>query len=377
MSADAVVIGGGPAGATLATLLARGGRAVTLIERNAAPAHKVCGDFLSGEALEVVAALGVDLAPLAPAPITRLRFIHGARVAETALPFPAAGLSRLALDEALLAKARAAGATVLRGHAVRGVRAAADGMRVDAGALGETAARGVFVATGKHDLRGMRRPGTARADLVGFKAYYRLAPAQHAALAGHIEIVLFAGGYAGLQCVEGGRANLCLLAPRDRLARAGGTWPALLAALTADAPHLAARLDGAAACDARPVAISAVPYGFLHAPAPGDAAGLFRLGDQAAVIPSMTGDGISIALHSARAAARAWLAGEPAPDFQRTLRADLRGQMRLAMAAHALCIRAPMQPVVTALCAASPALMRAAALRTRVPARARVRAAAP
>ena len=49
-----------------------------------------------------------------------------------------------------------------------------------------------------------------------------------------------------------------------------------------------------------------------------------------AVIPSFTGDGISIALHTARCAAAAYVADEPAPDFQARLRSALLPQMRLA-----------------------------------------------
>ena len=49
----AVVIGGGPAGAAAAIHIARAGRAVTLIERNAGPTDKVCGDFLSADAIDL------------------------------------------------------------------------------------------------------------------------------------------------------------------------------------------------------------------------------------------------------------------------------------------------------------------------------------
>ena len=94
-----MIVGGGPAGAAAAILLARAGRSVTLIERHAGPADKVCGDFLSAEAIDAVTALGVDLAALAPAPITTVRLVHGERIAASYLPFPALGLTRRALDE--------------------------------------------------------------------------------------------------------------------------------------------------------------------------------------------------------------------------------------------------------------------------------------
>ncbi len=127
------VVGGGPAGAAVACRLARAGRAVTVFEREKAPAHVVCGEFLGGDALAQLAALGIDVLALGGRTIHRVRLVRGDRVAEASLPFPAAGISRRVLDSALLGEAEASGARVLRGHAVRGL---CDGRLLVAG-LGE------------------------------------------------------------------------------------------------------------------------------------------------------------------------------------------------------------------------------------------------
>ena len=115
---------------------------------------------------------------------------------------------------------------------------------------------------------------------------------------------MFPDGYAGLRPVEGGAANLCLLVDRARLRDAGGTWDGLIADLRRREPHLAIRLDGAAAMSERPVSIYRVPFGFVHEPGSDHPDGVFRLGDQMGVIASFTGDGMSIALHSAADAAK-------------------------------------------------------------------------
>ena len=78
--------------------------------------------------------------------------------------------------------------------------------------------------------------------------YFRLDPAQAAALAGTWRIVVIRGGYAGLQAVEGGAANLCLLVGRDRFVEGGQSWAGVQALLEAESPHLAARLRGATTC---------------------------------------------------------------------------------------------------------------------------------
>lgn len=298
----ALVAGGGLSGGAVACLLAA---EATLVERERGPHDKICGEFISHEAQGYLARLGVDLVALGAAPIGRVRLVHGSRMAEAALPFQGMGLTRHVLDAALLDRAAARGATVLRGHAVRSASAA--GLEVEGHGL--LAAPALFLATGKHDLRGVRRDVQAPEDLVGLKMYFRLSRAQSAELAGHVEVLLFPGGYAGLQHVEGGVANLCLLIGRARFAAAGSTWDGVRAYLQQACPYLDRRLAGAAELLERPVSIFRVPYGFVHRPGPADWPGLYRLGDQMGVIPSFCGDGMSIALHTAFAAVKAHRSG--------------------------------------------------------------------
>jgi flavin-dependent dehydrogenase len=358
----AVIVGGGLAGAACATLLARAGRQVLLIEREAAPAHKICGEFLSAEAHLHLGRLGLRLDRLGGHPISHLRLVRRDRVVTTPLGFSGIGLTRRALDEALLSHAQAAGARVLRGHAARLVDGMAAMIRVAGHA--DIAAEPLFLATGKHELRGLaRQPHRPPEPLVGFKTYFALAPDQHDALSGHVEVMLFRDGYAGLQRVEGELANLCLLVRRDRLA--------LLASLCIDCPHLDRRLAGAADRLPRPLSIFRVPYGYVHADTSDDA---FRLGDQMAVIPSFSGDGMSIALHSAAVAARMHLAGDPARAYHARMRHDIAAQIRSAGALYRFGRTAPGQIALMRLAEFWPGALRLAARLTRVPDRA-VRAA--
>ncbi len=71
----------------------------------------MCGDFLGADAIERLNALGVDPAGLGAVPIQHLCLVTADRVARVELPFPALGLSRRVLDEALLRRAEALGAT--------------------------------------------------------------------------------------------------------------------------------------------------------------------------------------------------------------------------------------------------------------------------
>ncbi|MEJ7731351.1 MAG: FAD-dependent monooxygenase [Polyangiaceae bacterium] len=361
---SALIVGGGPAGAALATLLAGAGREVTVLERGRQAADKVCGEFISVECAEYLRGLGLDLDALGAVRLGRLRVSAGDLVAETALPFAALSLSRRVLDEALLQRAAAAGAEVRRGAKVTALEAIDgrqrarldDGSNVEAGAA--------FLATGKHDLRGWARGAGQQDDLVAFKLHWELGEAEARALAGHVELHLFADGYAGLQPIEGGRANLCLVVRKARFAALGHRWESLLPWMRERAPLLGQRLGGARACWERPLSLSRIPYGLVQHRADG----VWRLGDQAAVIPSFSGDGMAIALHSAHLAARTWLDGGDAETYQRALAAHVRRQLRLATPLSRAVVQVWLQRPFVRAARRWPTLLRWVARATRVPA---------
>ena len=326
MSGATLVVGGGLAGAAAAIWLARGGAEVGLWEKERVPAHKICGEFLSWEAQAYLADLGLDLTALGAVPIDRVRLVTAGRVASGRLGFTARSLTRRTLDAALLERAEQAGVRVARGVTAREILP--DGA-VSAG-LEVGRPDHLLLATGKQNLRGAAREGEGTLNhQLGFKSYLRLVPTERAELLGHVELILFRGGYAGLQLVERDAANLCFLVDPERWKRCGGDFGALLSDLAQEVPHLARRLAGAVPLLDRPLAISGVPYGFLHRPAKA-AEPFWRLGDQAAVIPSFTGDGMSFALHSARLASAALLTGAGQGSYYRRLSRDVGGALRRA-----------------------------------------------
>ena len=328
-SPDVLIVGGGPAGAAAACHLARAGGNVLLCERERRPRPKVCGEFLSASACAELAALGVSPDALGAAPTSHVRLVHGTGQARGALPSAARGLSREALDQQLLARAGAYGAHVRRGLSVRRLEHARHAWRATLANGEAIEAPVVLLATGKHDLRSHRRPRGAGAEVIGFKMRWRLADTQAADLAGHVELVWFDGGYAGLEPIEHGLANLCLVITAAGFARLDRSWPQLLEQLARTAPHFGARLRGARPAWPRPATIAGVPYGHVHRDdAGGD--GLYRAGDQFAVIPSFTGEGVALALRTARLAALRILAGESAAAYHRAASQDIRRSMRAA-----------------------------------------------
>lgn len=287
---DPLIIGAGPAGCAAAITLAHGGARPLLIEKSRETGDALCGGFLSWRTVESLAALGVELQGHR---IDRLRVISGNRSVEAPLPHAALGVSRRVMDTALIKAAVRSGAGLERGVMVRHINDLA----------GQSAA--IFLATGKHDLKGVERPRTTTDPAMGLRVRLPAAPTLSRLVGAAIELHMFDRGYAGIELQEDGSANICLAIRKSLLADHGRNPRRLLIDLAALHPAFGARMDGFS--DAIPIdAVAAVPYGWR---APSGTPGLFRLGDQAGVIPSLAGEGNGIALASGRRAAFAFLQG--------------------------------------------------------------------
>jgi flavin-dependent dehydrogenase len=293
-SYECIVVGGGVAGATAAWHLAQLGYEVAVLERTQGPHHKVCGEFLSFEALDGLREMGVDFegAPV----IKYFRLCSPASRVDFTFPFPGRGISRHKLDEDILDKARQAGARVLRGVCMRNKHKSHDGLWKIETNTRDFYARHVFMATGKHDPSpDSRRQGTGGSYL-GLKAHLHLRP-PHGEFKETTVLFSFPGGYAGICPVENDTMNFCFLIEKARYKALGGSLQAAVSFLRRSNPYLDTVLEGAGyktpAC-----AVGHIPYGFLRKQSGQD--GVYYLGDQMTVIPSFTGDGMACALNTAK-----------------------------------------------------------------------------
>ena len=353
-----LIIGAGPAGCAAAIALARGGARALVIDRDEVPGDPLCGGFLSWRTLAQLRELGVDPAALGGHRVEKLRVFSGGRMAEIPLPQAALGLSRHTLDTALRASAKAKGAEFVQ-DTIGELR---DNCAVSR--TKEWTAESIFLATGKRDLRGAKRPPVSADPALGLRL--RLPPTERRSelLDGAIELHLFNGGYAGIVLQEGGSANICLALRKSALARAGNSRTGLLSSLAENSTVFAERL-GEDWRELRIDTISAVPYGWI---ARTTTPGLFRLGDQAAVIPSLAGEGIGIALASGQLAARYWLQGgaSAAPIYQRTFAAAARPPVRWGRTIRHL-IESPLGARIAVLAADfAPSMVTALAEHTRI-----------
>src|SRR5262245_31125393 len=136
---DAVVVGGGPAGAATAAQLAARGFTTIVVDRANFPRDKVCGDFVGPAALGELASLGVTGTESFEATNTIgdcALHMDGDQLGVMAIPqvgvLPAYGrvIARKHLDAWILDAARRAGATVLDGRKVTAIERAPDAVTV-------------------------------------------------------------------------------------------------------------------------------------------------------------------------------------------------------------------------------------------------------
>lgn len=313
MIRNALIAGAGPAGTSLAIRLAGLGVGVTLIDRDRFPRHKLCGEFISPECFTLFDELGVRRAvELLGGSHIRQTCFYSASGSIASVPTdwlgggPALGLSRAALDNALLERAREAGVRILCETRLVGAKAngrkisaavlrAADGTRSEAQAdlfIDATGRQAAFsAALGK---RQGSRVGDAQPKYLAFKNHFVNALPEPETC----EMYFFPGGYGGVNRIEGDLFNFCFIVRnRPGIARRAAN----LLQHEIIAQNLRARETMAAAVAVHDwIGVPVSLYGFGGRIT---ADNLMYVGDAGAFIDPFTGSGILMALESARRAA--------------------------------------------------------------------------
>lgn len=356
-----LVIGAGLAGSASAIGLARAGAPPLLVERAKETGDAICGGFLSWQTLATLDRLGLDTAALGGQRVTMVRLFAGKRTLEAPLPRPGMGLSRRRLDTLLLAEAGRLGTAVERGVTVRRVDSGT-AMTSDGATLTSDA---IMLGVGKHGLASQPRPAPAKvaADpVIGLRLRIAASPSGKRLVGEAVELFLFDRGYAGLVRQEDGSINLCLAVHKSRLAEAESRPESLIAQWGEDNPRLGERMasgDAVGSIDA----IASVPYGWR---ANTTESGLWKLGDQAACIPSLAGEGMGIALASAESAVAAWRRGEGAESWQQRFSDRLVLPMAVARVAWTAAEHPRWNATAVSLLAHAPWLLGRLARATRV-----------
>ena len=307
---DVVVVGAGPAGASLALRLARAGIGVTVVERTRFPRRKVCGEYLNSGALALLDELGMlERVRHEASPLRGIRLVAAAgrqsAPASVELPFAGAALAvpRERLDALLLEAACEAGARVVWGRVEALER---DGDRITGVVVrdgsGETASLSARCVVGADGIGSIvaRKAGLSRPP-VGVR---RFALGGHYAgfgdLGGFVEMYAGAGAYFALNPLSGDRTNVMVVVREEQLAEWAGAVDEGLRGKAAALGRGHRSFDGVARCGER-VSIGPLAHDVHRAGAPG----VLLVGDAAGFLNPFTGQGVFLALASARGAAAA------------------------------------------------------------------------
>jgi flavin-dependent dehydrogenase len=373
---DIIVIGGGPAGATVSLQLARAGYSVCMVERRTFPRETLCGEFLSHEVVGIIRDLGIDreFFSLGPSPITRLTLCpdRGPMVSES-LGFTAYGLKRGAFDQLLLNTAIRNGVHVLQPADAEKIIRNGEGFEIHY-RMNDTPltlqARwciGAYGKTSPLDKR-LRRPfAGARTRLNGIK-FHVPSTALTGISADEIRIFTGPGMYCGVNHVDDGFATICFLErrsaqnvpPRGRLRE--------LVAVNKHFADVMGRSAIAALDDAPVYGTGNIYFGTRDLVENG----MFMVGDAGRVISPLAGDGIGMALQSAQLLGALFGERRPGPDA-RVLEAEycrrwermFNSRLRAAAALQRIMLSTPLRRLGIALLSISPSLLRAAIGMTR------------
>lgn len=338
---DVAIVGGGPAGAALATRLAGLGVRATVFERSPQPKWRACGVFSSPLTARCLTDLGLSADQVAnlSRPISGLS-LHTTGGAACELAYEhghARGFDRVRLDESLLAHAHGAGADIRTGVVVRSVdlpRVAGEPCRVHVSQTGidrdpdarTVRARLVVGADGPASLVARTAGVTRTRRWLGKSGitFHREDPdAAPPADAMTARFVFGKGWYVGVAPVPRGRVNVGLVVPAADLAE---PLEATVARLLAQFPAPHQRWMAAPPTDSY-VAAGSLAHRVKRTSGPG----FLLVGDAAGFIDPLTGDGLHRAFVSSELAAEAitrWLRGDATAldDYDRHLRARFRSK---------------------------------------------------
>jgi flavin-dependent dehydrogenase len=294
MQFDVAIVGGGLAGLVNAYLLAKEDYRVVLFEKKSYPFHRVCGEYISNEVIPFLEHNDLFPDDLDPVSISRFRLTSlNGKSLHMPLDLGGFGVSRYGFDNFLYKRCLQVGVDFRLKTTVENIGFKADQHEITVKGGECVAARVVIGAYGKRsslDRQLDRKFMKSRSPYLGVK--YHITTDYPEDL---ITLHNFRGGYCGVSRVEDDKVNLCYLASRNHLLK-HGSIEKMEGEVLFENPHLKELFRGASFIFDKPVVINEISFA-TKTPIE---AHILMSGDSAGMVTPLCGNGMAIAIRSAR-----------------------------------------------------------------------------
>jgi flavin-dependent dehydrogenase len=289
------IIGGGLAGLTAAIHLSKTKKSVILFEKNTYPKHKVCGEFISNEVLPYFEELGLNIESLQPTHIHKTSIsINSGKSISANLPLGGFGISRYQLDNYLYDKAKEFGCLIIH-QQVNEIDFSDDFFTIQTENNETFQAKIVLGAFGKRsnlDVKLKRSFIQKKSPWLAVKAHYKGKFPNDL-----VELHNFDGGYCGVSKVENDIINICYLAKYESFKKEKDILNFQTNVLNKN-PKLKAIFDNSELLFEKPLTISQISFQTKKQVENN----ILMLGDTAGLIHPLCGNGMAMAIHSAKIA---------------------------------------------------------------------------
>jgi flavin-dependent dehydrogenase len=293
VSKGVIIVGGGLAGLTAAIHLSKIGIKVVLIEKNEYPKHKVCGEYISNEIIPYLDWLSLNISELNPTHISKLEFsaADGTKI-NCDLPLGGFGVSRFALDAFLYKKAIEAGCEIIQ-DSVDDIVYKNDSFTIstlNSGTFNSSIVLGAFGKRSNIDQK-LKRPFVQKkSHWLAVKAHYSVEFPDDL-----VGLHNFEGGYCGVSKVENNAINICYLASYESFKKFKNIEDYQNQVVTKN-PHLKLIFDRSQMLFEAPLTISQVSFDKKETVENH----ILMIGDTAGLIHPLCGNGMAMAIHSAK-----------------------------------------------------------------------------
>ncbi len=292
---EVAIIGGGLAGLTAAIVIRRMGFSVVLIEKKKYPFHKVCGEYISLEAEDILNWLGLPVKNWNLPIIDNFRITHPqTKDFRSKLPLGGLGISRFKLDDHLKKLAEIEGVMVYENSKVNQVTNGEkshilDVFSTETFQIESDVVLGAFGRNKPHFATSETEKQTPQKGFIGAKMHIQADLPKNL-----IELHHFSGGYCGISAIENDLFCICYLIDSQIVKENKGDFQKVETSVLSRNRNLDHYFSD---FEKRTERVSTA--GVYFSPRPISNNGILFLGDSAGMIPPLAGNGMSMAIHSA------------------------------------------------------------------------------